>query len=343
MSAPKLRDVAKRAGVHPSTASRALNPETRFLVNAVTLQRVDDAAMSLGYQANAIARSLRTRKTSTIGMLIPDLTNPVFPPTVRGVEDGLAGSGYNVLLANTDNDLPREVRHFEALKSRQVDGLIVATATLDSPLAAETTVAPPMVLLYNMVQGLDAPAVGIDNAMGTRLSVEHLRRLGHDRIAYIAGPQDRSPGVDRLRAFRAEMGRSYDKKIVHMCPSFSEEQGAKAFRTLLDSGQDFTAVLTASDLLAIGVYDVMTEREISCPDDYSVMGFHDVALMDKLRPGLTTVHVPHHQVGVTASELLLNLLKGGSHPSEQISVPVELVERGSTAPPGSRSEVRRAR
>jgi LacI family transcriptional regulator len=333
MVTPKLRDVAARAGVHPSTASRALNPETRSLVNAVTLKRVDAAALALGYHPNAIARSLRTRRTSSIGMVIPDLTNPVFPPTVRGVEDGLAASGYTVLLANTDNDTAREERHLETLRSRQVDGLIVATASEGASLTGLTSHGIPIVLLYNVLDGIELHSVVVDNVMGTRKSVAHIRGLGHENIAYIAGPLDRSPAYERLHAFQQTMGALLQGDLIRICPTFSEEEGAAAFRSLLDSGHHFTAVLAASDLIALGIYDVMTERGLSCPDDYSVMGFHDVPFMDKLRPGLTTIHVPHHLAGFEASRLLLEQLGGGeSHPI-QVRVPVHVVERGSTASP----------
>jgi LacI family transcriptional regulator len=334
MERPRLRDVAARAGVHVSTASRALNPQTRPLVRVATLRRVDAAAASLGYETNAIARSLRTRRTSTVGLLIPDLTNLVFPPTVRGIEDGLVGSGYTVLLVNTDNDRERELRQLEALRSRQVDGLILATATRGEPpveLARPSRL--PLVLLYDVVEGVEAHSVVIDDATGTRKAVEHLRQLGHQRIAYVAGPQTRSPAVERLQAFRQAIGDQPGHELVEVCLSFAESEGAEAFDRLLDAGHDFTAVVAASDQLALGIYDALERRGLSCPDDYSVVGFHDVPLMDKLRPGLTTIRVPHHLAGVEAARLLLGQLDDPDSPGVQVRVPVQLVVRGSTAAP----------
>ena len=131
---PTLRDVAEVAGVHATTASRALNPKTRRLVNADTARRVLRAAKSLGYRPNPIARGLKTAKSSTIGLVIPDLTNPLFPPIVRGIEDVLAPAGYNAWIVNTDNDPERESAQIASLRSRQVEGLIVATARLEHPL-----------------------------------------------------------------------------------------------------------------------------------------------------------------------------------------------------------------
>jgi LacI family transcriptional regulator len=334
MTKPRLREVASRAGVHPSTASRALNPETRHLVKTSTVRRVDAAAASLGYQMDTIARSLRTRRTATVGVLIPDLTNPVFPPTVRGIEDGLSDAGYTVLLANTDNDPARELRHLAALRSRQVDGLVLATA--DQAQSAKAVAGPggvPLVLLYDLIDGVDAHSVVIDDGAGTRRAVTHLRELGHEQIAYLAGPQDRSPAVERLHAFRQAMGDCLRDDLVRECDSFAEEAGARAFGSLLDSGHAVTGVIAATDQLALGVYDVLAARGLSCPDDCSVVGFHDVPFMDKLRPALTTIHVPHHQAGVEAARLLLSQFQSDGSQPVQVRVPVQLVVRGSTAPP----------
>src|SRR3954453_2641811 len=134
MRTPTLRDVAEAAGVHAATASRALNPETRGMVNSDTARRVLRAAETLGYQPNPIARSLKTSKSGTVGVVLPDLTNPLFPPIVRGIEDVLEPAGYSGLIVNTDNDPSREEKQIELLRSRQVEGLIVATALVDHPL-----------------------------------------------------------------------------------------------------------------------------------------------------------------------------------------------------------------
>lgn len=134
-----LRDVAVSAGVHPATASRALNPETRILVSEETARRVLDAAEALGYHPNPVARSLRTRRSHTVGVLIPDLNNPLFPPIVRGLEDRLAAAGYVALIGNTDSDDQREQMVFEQMRARHVDGLVLATARLHHPLLAEAS------------------------------------------------------------------------------------------------------------------------------------------------------------------------------------------------------------
>src|SRR6266849_1009651 len=144
-----LRDVAAAARVHPATASRALNPETRILVSEDTARRVTDAAAALGYRPNTVARSLRTRRSHSVGVLIPDLNNPLFPPIVRGIEDRLAAAGYVALIGNTDGDAERERMLFEQMRARHVDGLVLATAHLRSPLLAEAARAELPVELMN--------------------------------------------------------------------------------------------------------------------------------------------------------------------------------------------------
>ena len=198
-----LRDVAARAGVHPATASRALNPETRILVSEDTARRVLDAAEALGYSPNPVARSLRTRRSHTVGVLIPDLNNPLFPPIVRGLEDRLAVDGYVALIGNTDSDDQRERMVFDQMRARHVDGLVLATARLRHPLLAEASRAElPVVLINRLAQDYSFPSVSVDNERGVRMAVGHLAGLGHRRIAHIAGPQEMSTGrqpVPRVR------------------------------------------------------------------------------------------------------------------------------------------------
>src|ERR1700729_1525265 len=200
----KLRDVARLAGVHPATASRALNPETRLLVSEETAKRVLAAAAELGYRPNAVARSLRTRRSHTVGVLIPDLNNPLFPPMIRGLEDRLAAAGYVALIGNTDGDDVRERQVFEQMLARHVDGYVLATAHLRNPLLEEAVRGGvPVVLMNRMAEDYSFPSVTVDNERGMRMAVSHLAGLGHTRIACIAGPQDLSTGLAPYRRFQA--------------------------------------------------------------------------------------------------------------------------------------------
>lgn len=334
---PTLRDVASAAGVHAATASRALNPEARRLVNAETARRVLRAAEALGYTPNPIARSLKTSKSKTIGLVLPDLTNPLFPPIVRGIEDVLSPAGFSCLITNTDNDPDREQSHIDLLRSRQVEGLIVATARLKHPLLEGLhEQGVKMVLVNRRTQGLELPSITPDDAAGIELAVKHLAVLGHRRILHIGGPHATSTGVARSRAFKAmvrELGLEEDPALVASCAYWTEDEGAEALRLVLDAGTEFSAIVAGNDLLALGCYDVFAERGIDCPGDVSVVGFNDMPFLDKLRPPLTSVAVPHHQVGVEAARMLLEVIDEPDRPARSVLLPLSLAVRGSTAPP----------
>ena len=331
-----LRDVAERAGVHAGTASRALNPGTRSLVNAGTAARVLRAAHELGYRPNPIARSLKTNRSFTVGVVVPDLTNPLFPPVVRGVEDGLATAGYTALLANSDNDPDKERRHFETMKGRQVDGFIMATAELDDPLVEDAVAADvPIVLVNRTIDSSRAFAVITDDRKGARLAVEHLADLGHRDIAHIVGPERYSTGKARLRGYLETMehrGLAPDRDLIRLTRAFTEDEGTRAFRNLLHTGKTFSAVFAANDLLALGCYTVIGDVGLRCPEDVSIVGYNDIPFLDKLRPPLTTIRIPHYEIGRRASELVLQRLQDPSLEPVTVSLEPELVVRGSTRP-----------
>ncbi len=340
-----LKDVAALAGVHPATASRALNPETRMLVSAETASRILAAADSLGYRPNTVARSLRTRRSHTVGVLIPDLTNPLFPPIVRGIEDRLAADGYVALIGNTDSDDERESLVFERMRARHVDGFVCATAHLNSPLLAEAAAGGIAVVLVNRnAEGYGFPAVMVDNERGIALAVDHLVSLGHRRIAHIAGPQDVSTGLSRYRGFLDAMAAhdlAVEPGLIAHAAAYSIEEGERCCRELLAADLGCTAVAAGNDLLAIGCYAALDDAGLSCPRDISVVGFNDMPFVDRLRPPLTSVSFPHYQVGAEAGRLILEQIAASA---EQGTVPAgdqakvmylapELQVRGSTAPP----------
>jgi LacI family transcriptional regulator, galactose operon repressor len=332
-----LREVAALAGVHPATASRALNPETRLLVREDTARRVVEAAQSLGYHPNPVARSLRTRRSHTVGVLIPDLNNPLFPPIVRGIEDRLAAAGYVALLGNTDGDDERERLVFEQLRARHVDGYVLATAHLSGPVLAEAVRAElPVVLVNRLAEEHSLPSVSVDNERGMRLSVAHLAGLGHRRIAHIAGPQDVSTGLSRQRGFAAAMeahGLVPDPELIVYAKAFTIEEGLRCCRQLLERGTGCTAIAAGNDMLAVGSYGALEEAGLRCPEDMSLVGFNDMPFIDRLRPPLTTIRFPHYQVGTEAAQLLLERIAGQTGPVKVLYLAPEIVVRGSTAAP----------
>ncbi len=331
-----LKQVAAAAGVHFSTASRALNPATRARVKPQIAARVLQTAEQLGYRANALASGLRTRRSHVVGMVVPDIMSLLFPPILEGVEATLLKEGYMTIVANSANDPARHRRILSSLIERQVDGLILATATLRDPGPDDGIEArAPVVLINRTDESGRAPAVINDDIRGIGLAVRHLAALGHRRIAHIAGPRWLSTGMMRLRGFNLAVGElslADPKPPVIEAEAFTREAGCAACMSLLARHPDITAIVAANDLLALGCYDAFAENHIRCPDDISVTGYNDAPFVDMVSPPLSTVRIRQHEMGVVAARLLLARMNGQDVGADVLLRP-ELVQRRSTAPP----------
>ena len=334
MKAPRLKDVAEAAGVHVATASRALDDRRTTMVKPETVQRVRQAAADLGYRVNRMARGLKMSRSFTIGMLIPDITNPFFPPMVRGAEDALAEGGYNLVLANTDNDEAKERRHITGMLERQVDGLLLAMARRRDPLVEELRGGPtPVVLVNRTIDRGGVSAVIPDDQAGMMIAVEHLYKLGHRWIGHVAGPPDTSTGARRAEGFAAAMALlGLAGASVARAWAFGEAAGREAARTILELPQRPTAIVAANDLIALGVIEAGEAAGIRCPEDLSVIGFNDMPFVDRFKPALTTVRIPEYEIGKRAARLLLGRIEDPALQPETILIAPELVVRGSTAP-----------
>ena len=330
-----IADVARAAGVHAGTVSRALNQKTESQVNHETLIRVRQAAKQLGYAPNSIARGLRTNSSMTIGVIIPDLTNPIFPPIVRGIDSRLAVRGYSAVVVNTDGSDDAERLLFESLVQRQVDGLIFATGHSGHSIAGEAFDRGIKAVMVNRDSGgVPYPAVVGDDAEGIKASLRHLAALGHRRVMHLEGPPSFSTSRIRAEAFVAgcaELG--LDGQVVP-CAAYSVEAGQSAMDELLDSNVATrpTAVVAGNDLLALGVYHSLRLHALTCPGDVSVVGFNDMPFAGDFQPGMTTVRTPHFEMGAESARLLLEQIDGSQLSALKITLPVELVVRESTGP-----------
>jgi len=341
MTRPTLRDVAAAAGVHVGTASRALNPATRSRVNALTADHVIAVADRLGYTPDPVARSLRTARSNNVGIVIPDIANPLFPPIIRGIEARLEADGYDLSIVNTDGDPRRERRLIESLLNRKADGLLIATARREHPLLDDLHArGVRMVLINRYADGLDVPSVTAAESEGMRTLVAYLATLGHRRVALISGPLSTSTGWRRTRAFveavRAHGMESHAAWRVES-RTWSIAAGHSALSELLDEspGPPFTAVVAGNDLLALGCYDALRERDLTPGADISVSGFNGMDFLDRLPVPLTSVHFPHRALGERAADILLTLIARNELGSAEMSteLPVELIPRASTAVP----------
>lgn len=334
-----LKDVAEALGVHVSTVSRALDPKTRRLITPEVAEQVLSTSERLGYRPNAAAYSLKTNRTRTIGVIVPDITNPVFPPIIRGAEDALMRHNYIALLGNTDGSLRREEEIVETLRARGVEGLILASVTCSDNVAQRLSLeGMPLVTVNRRVDDAGIASVAHNEHEGIRRILTHLASLGHRRIAAIAGPQDLSTGRSRYQAFeecRTAMGLAIDDALVVFADSFTDSEGERCAEELLARDQGFTALVCANDLIAIGAIAALRRRQLSCPEDVSVTGYNDMPLADRLFPPLTTIRVEQYKAGYAAADLLIEMLADrrdpvGPRQARHIVLPVEMVIRGST-------------
>jgi LacI family transcriptional regulator len=332
-----IRDVAARAGVNMSTVSRALDPEARHLISDEGVVKVMEAAKALGYRQNKLASALTRGRSQVVGVLLPDIENAVFPPIVRGIEEQLSAHGYAVLIANAAGNAAERERILEQMFGRQVDGLIVATATRNDQLVRRCILEQVPVVLVNRAEDHRlAPEVVNDDFYSMQLAVDHLVALGHRRIAHVAGPQQIATGYARWEGFQLA-GQRHRLASVHMVESaeFTREAGRAACAELLKRYRGTTAIVAANDLVALGCYDALGAGGLRCPQDVSIVGHNDMPLVDMVNPPLTTVRIQHRTMGRQAAQLLLERIAAPESKPVRITLAPELIVRGSTAAPRS--------
>ena len=332
----RVTDVARLAGVHASTVSRALSPATRHMVSAEVVARVLAAAERLAYQPDAIAASLRSGRSHTVGVVLPDITNPVFPLILGGIEEALDARGYVPIVANAGGqasraDPARQCVVVERLLAHQVDGLILATASRhDAAIGTIVARGIPLVLVNRADDEGRVPAVVSDDSRGMALAVDHLVALGHRRLAHLAGPATLSTGWQRRAGFlAAAAAHGLDTPAIMEADAYGREAGRLAAERLLDEAPGVTAIVAANDLLALGCLDALRGRGRTCPEDLSLVGHNDMPFMDAIAPPLTTVRIRHREMGTEAARLLLRAIAGEANGLSIVLRP-DLIVRGST-------------
>lgn len=332
-----LKDVAREAGVHISTASRALNPSSAAVVNPETVERVIDAARKLGYRPHPLARGLRTKRTMSVGVVIPDVENPLFGPIIAGAESVLVEEGYSLLIGNADRGPDHADSIIQEMVERHVDGLIMATPSRqlsDTVRAAQGDVA--MVHVNRSVDDNSVPAIVGDDHAGIGLAVRHLAELGHQRIGHVAGPSWVSTGSARKDGFlywMGEVGLPHDEDLIEEAEWYQVDQGHASALELLDRHPDLTAIVAANDLLALGCYRAVRSLGKVIGVDVSITGYNDIPLLDLMQPPMTSVRVPYRRMGADAASMLLDLIGNQPIPTEPVRLAPTLAIRASTAPP----------
>jgi LacI family transcriptional regulator len=329
-----LKDVAIKVGVHSSTVSRALNPATKGMVTKKIANRIISAATDMGYRPNTFAQSLKTNRSYTIGVLVPDLTNPAFAPIINGIENMLETHGYSVMVASTYNLAKKQQSTLNKFRERQVDGLIIATAMRGDKLIKDCILeGTPFVEAVRASGNTDVCSVISDEITGGIMVISHLAQLGHKKIAYIAGPQFLSTGFNRYQGFLQGMkknGLIVDQNLIISCSAFSEEEARNAASKLLTNKRKITAIYVGNDIMALGVYNELEAQDIKCGKDISVVGFDDMPFANKFNPPLTTIHTPMINVGTEAARILLDKINEINIPAQIIKIKPELVIRSSS-------------
>ncbi|TSD49141.1 substrate-binding domain-containing protein [Rhodococcus sp. KBS0724] len=328
---PTLREIADKAGVHISTASRVLRQPEPVDGWSDSAQRVRQVAEELGYQPNLWAASLRTRKTTTIGVVMPRLTDGVVATMFGGIEEAATAAGYSVLLSSPPDDLDAQRKAVEFLISRQVDGLMLSSIHLPGTDFVESLPTHSLpVLLLNRHIDVGLPYVSGDDHRGGYLAGRHLMDCGYRDLGAIAGPDHASTSRERVAGFRdalAEAGLELPPHRI-VASDFEVEGGVRAATQLLSGPTRPDAIFTVSDTIAIGVLGVARDLGLSIPDDLALVGYNDIPVVSQLPVPLTTVRSPARKIGATGVQNLLSLMAGKS--VESVKLPVELIVRAST-------------
>jgi LacI family transcriptional regulator len=331
-----MRDVARVAGTSVATVSHVLN-ETRF-VSPELRTRVEQALASLGYSPDDTARSLRLGRTQTIGLLVPDNSNPFFAGLARQVEDEAFRAGYTTILGNSDEQRERELKYLETLLSKRVDGLIIAATQHDEGALAQVLerYEGPVVFIDREVDVDGRDTVVFDNEGGGRLVAQHLLGLGHTRLGCIGGPPDVPATAARVKGFvdaLAEAGVAIDPDAV-VEGDFHFEGGQEAARRLLERAPEVTAIFAVNDLMAVGALSELARANLAVPSEVALVGYDDALPALIASPRLTTIRQPVSEMVALSIRLLLQRIgsDGATAPVRRV-LPVELVVRSSSGPP----------
>ncbi len=348
MTSATLNDIAERAGVSVSTVSRVLNKKAqRYRISPETEQRILKAAKELSYRPNDLARGLRLRKTNTIGLIAPDVSNPFFAYIIKRVQGVAHSMGYSLIVCNTDENLEQEIAHLNLLLRNRVDGLIAMPVGLRHEHYEDCVDKEiPLVLLDRCFDELSVRSVVVDNYGGSFEAMEHLIGFGHERIAMIQGLPGTYTNTARLNGYRDALeahGLPFDDELV-VGSDFRQENGYMETKLLLSMADRPTAIFATSDTITLGALQAIYEEGLSIPEDMSVVMFDDVDFAPYLRCPLTAVRQPKELMGEMAVKLLVDEIRGdrhGPHPAgnSRVVLKPRLVPRASVTAPSGTNEV----
>ncbi len=325
-----IADVAREAGVSTQTVSRVINNKGE--ISAETRRLVVDVIQRMGYRPSSVARSLVTRRTLSLGLIVPDITNPFFPEIARGAEDVALAAGYSLFLCNTTEQADREVAVLRLLEEKRVDGVVVCSARLPDDQLVPMLRRQRTVVLVNRIvpDGVVSGVVRVDDASGTRQAVRHLLGGGRVRLAMLAGPPTSWGGQERVRGFLEELQRGgvpLDPELIISCPPYLDG-GYQATKQVLALCGSIEGLVCYNDLVAIGALQACHDLGVRVPEDVAIVGCDDILLAGLVTPPLTTIRVSKYEIGASAVRMLLSRI-AGTQTAEEVILRPELVVRSS--------------
>lgn len=330
-----ITDIARQAGVSTATVSRVINNKESG-VSSSTRQRVQAVMDKMHYRPSQLAQGIALSRSKTIGVIIPDISNMFYPQMVRGIDDYISSHGYSMLLYNTDSDPEREKQHLLTMVDKRVDGVLLCSGVSNEAFLKEyRKYGVPLALIGRTFDSYLADAcITGDNEKGMYISTQYMLSHGHRNILYIDGGAGVTGPICRVSGYRhalIDAGITPNEGLIHQ-DAFTIQYGFEKVGRLLDEGTSFTAIVSGSDLVAIGAIKALTARGLSVPGDIEVMGFDNIELCEIFEPHLSTISKPHYDMASEASRMLLALIDGQQLPINRITVNATMVLRNTTRP-----------
>ena len=327
-----MRDVARRAGVSPTTVSRVLNKNTQYIADE-TRKRVLGVVDELNYYKNVHARRLATGRSNLFGLVVSDIANPFFPEVIRGFQRAAWDQGFDVLVLNTEYSPARTQSIVRKLVESDVSGVAIMTSSIDDTATHELTNAEIGVVFSNFCRADKYVSnITVNYATGIAQAIDHIVQLGHRRAAVIAGPEGNRTAAMIAHALVSGLERNGMKPDPVTCSRYRIDAGALAVKDILNAPELPTVIFCGSDLIAMGAMSALEEAGVRVPEDISVVGIDNISFATLARPSLTTINVPREKLGETAFLALEKMLKLKRHSGAEYSLETELVVRKSTAP-----------
>jgi LacI family transcriptional regulator len=326
-----IYDVAREANVSMATVSRVVNGNPN--VKPTTRKKVLEAIERLGYRPNAVARGLASKKTTTVGVIIPDISSIFYSELARGIEDIATMYKYNIILSNSDQNKQKEFHLLNTMLGKQVDGIVFMGGNITEDHVAEFGKSPvPIVLAASIENSATIPSVTIDYSQAANDAVSALIAKGHKKIAFVTGPIDEQVGLKKLEGYKAALEQAnipFEEDLI-IEGDFSYESGMEAMDKIVEIAEKPSAVFVSTDEMALGVIHGATDRGIKIPEDIEVMGFDNTRLATMIRPRLTTVVQPMYDIGAVAMRLLTKYMNKENVEDHIVVLPHRIEFRQST-------------